>query len=100
MPVNSAFLRIPAQSQLTEGLNLAALPTPMAKQAFAVHLLTLKRGDVHELRWKQLQVPFESDSLAHLPAVLDGLDATEEELTARQRAAAQPVVCLYELIPE
>jgi len=89
-----------SREQLAAGLNLAGLATPMAKQSFGVHLLTLKRGEVHELRWKQLQVPFESDNLARLPAVLEGLDAMEEELAARQRAAAQPVVCLYELIPE
>jgi hypothetical protein len=32
--------------------------------------------------------------------VLDGLDAIDAELAARQRAAAQPAACYYELIPE
>jgi hypothetical protein len=89
-----------SREQLAEGLNLAGLPTPMAKQALGVHLLTLKRGDVHEMRWKQLQVALHDDNLARLPAVLEGLDAIDEELAARQRAAAQPLACSYELIPE
>jgi hypothetical protein len=72
----------------------------MAKQALGVHLLTLKRGDVHEMRWKQLQVALQNDNLARLPAVLEGLDAMDEELAVRQRAAAQPIACSYELIPE
>jgi lysophospholipase L1-like esterase len=89
-----------SREQLAEGVNLAGLPTPMAKQALGVHLLTLKRGEVHEIRWKQLQVALHDDNLTRLPAVLEGLDTMEEELAVRQRAAAQPVVRSYELIPE
>jgi lysophospholipase L1-like esterase len=88
------------REQLSKGINLAAMPTPMAKQAVGVHVLTLKRGDLHETRWKQLQVGLEADNLTRLPAVLEGLDAMEEELDVRQRSAAQPVACAYELIPE
>ncbi len=88
------------REQLAKGINLAALATPMAKQAAAVHALTLKRGDLHETRWKQLQVGLESDGLAALPATLAGLDAIDEELVARQRAASQPVARFYELSPE
>jgi len=88
------------REKLAEGLNLAALATPMAKQALGVHILTLKRGEVHEMRWKQLQVALESDNLTRLPAVLEGLDGIEEELAVRQRAAAQPAAHAYELIPE
>ena len=88
------------REQLSKGINLAAMPTPMAKQAVGVHVLTLKRGDLHETRWKQLQVGLEADNLTRLPAVLEGLDAMEEELAVRQRSAAQPVACAYELIPE
>ena len=89
-----------SREQLEQGLNLAGLPTPMAKQALGVHLLTLKRGDVHEMRWKQLQVALHDDNPTRLPAVLEGLDAMDEELAVRRKAAAQPVACSYELIPE
>jgi lysophospholipase L1-like esterase len=89
-----------SREQLSKGLNLAGMPTPMAKRAVGVHLLTLKRGDVHEMRWKQLQVALQDDGLTGLPAVLVGLEGIDEELAARQRAAAQPVACAYELVPE
>jgi lysophospholipase L1-like esterase len=87
------------REQLTEGINLAALATPMAKQAVRVHVLTLKRGEVHEFRWKQLQVPMQDDKLTRLAPALESLDALADEITAAQKAAAQPVLCAYELIP-
>ena len=89
-----------SREQLEQGVNLAGLPTPMARQSLRVHLLTMQKGDVHETRWKQLQVGLHDDNLARLSAALEGLDAFEEELAAQQRAAAQPVACSYELIPE
>jgi len=88
------------REQLAEGVNLAALQTPMSKQTLRVHILTLKRGDIHEFRWKQMQVPLMEDNLTRLPGALDTLDSLENEIAARQRAAAQPVPCAYELIPE
>jgi hypothetical protein len=89
-----------SREQLEQGVNLAGLPTPMARQSLRVHLLTMQKGDVHETRWKQLQVGLHDDNLARLSAALEGLDAVEEELAAQQRSAAQPVACSYELIPE
>ena len=100
LQINGSVAGSFSREQLEQGLNLAGLPTPMAKQSIGVHQLTLKRGDVHEMRWKQLQVALHDDNLTRLPAVLEGLDAMDEELAVRQRAAAQPAACLYELIPE
>jgi hypothetical protein len=100
LKINGSVIASFSREQFAEGINLAGLPTPMAKQSLGVHLLTLKRSDVHETRWKQLQVGLHDDNLSRLPAGLEGLDAVEEELAARQRAAAQPVACSYELIPE
>ena len=88
------------REQLAEGVNLAALTTPMSKQTLRVHILTLKRGEIHEFRWKQMQVPLMEDNLTRLPGALDTLDSLENEIAARQRAAAHPVPCAYELIPE
>jgi hypothetical protein len=100
LKINGSVIASFSREQFAEGINLAGLPTPMAKQSLGVHLLTLKRSDVHETRWKQLQAGLHDDNLSRLPAGLEGLDAVEEELAARQRAAAQPVACSYELIPE
>jgi lysophospholipase L1-like esterase len=83
--------------QLSQGINLAALPTPMVKQAAAVHALTLKHNEIHFRRWRQIQVPFEKDDLPSMPKALAGLDALEQDVIKLQRAAAQPKPHRYEL---
>ena len=84
-------------TQLESGINLAMLPTPMAKQATSVHALTLQHTGIHQTRWRQIQVPLvATPTTAEAIAVLDKLDA---ELIAKQRAAAQPVEHRYELKP-
>ena len=87
-------------AQLASGLNLAELPTPMAKQAASVHALTVKRSNVHNTRWRSIQVPLQDESLPRIASVMKSLDALTAELAGKQRAAAQPAACAYELIPE
>lgn len=100
LKINNGTVGSFRREELGKGINLAALPTPMAAQAAAVHQLTMRRSDVDELRWRQVQMPFKDDNILRLPTVLDNLDALDAELAARQRAAAQPAACYYELIPE
>ena len=50
--------------QLAQGINLAELPTPMARQAAEVHALTLRHNNIHAARWRQIQVPLEKRQLA------------------------------------
>jgi lysophospholipase L1-like esterase len=88
------------KQQLEEGINLAMLPTPMAKQAMAVHDLTLKHNNIHFARWRQVQVPLQNDHAPHFEAALDVLDRLEDDLINQQRAAAQPKTRVFELIPE
>jgi hypothetical protein len=52
------------------------------------------------LRWRQLQMAFRNDNLPRVPTIIENLDALDEDLAVRQRAAAQPAACYYELIPE
>jgi lysophospholipase L1-like esterase len=86
--------------QLASGINLASLPTPMARQAAEVHMLTLRHNNIHATRWRQVQVPMEKDNTAHLLKALDALDELEADLVKEQRAAAQPKPRLYEVVPE
>lgn len=88
------------KEQLAEGINLAMLPTPMARQAAAVHALTGKRTRVHWARWRTLQVPLDDDHFTGMQAALDALDRLDREIAARQRSAAQPKSHHYELIPQ
>lgn len=85
--------------QLAEGINLAVLATPMAKQAAGVHALTLKHNNIHFARWRQMQVPLADDRLAHKQAALAAVDKLEDDVVAQQRAAAQPKPRRYELGP-
>jgi lysophospholipase L1-like esterase len=82
---------------LAEGVNLATLPTPMARQAAAVHALTLKHNNIHFTRWRQIQLPLENDSLVQTPVALGALDSLESELFHQQRATAQPKPRRFEL---
>ena len=87
-------------AQLGAGVNLAMLPTPMARQAANVHQLTLKRTAVRNTKWRNLQVPFEKDSFTRTRAAVEALDALEAEIAAQQRAAAVPRARRFELLPE
>jgi lysophospholipase L1-like esterase len=86
-----------SKEALREGINLATLPTAMARQAAEVHALTLKHNNIHFVRWRQVQVPLENDALVQEPLVLGALDSLESELLQRQRSAAQPKIHRYEL---
>ncbi len=86
--------------QLASGINLAGLPTPMARQAAEVHALTLRHNNLHAARWRQVQVPMGKDSAPHLLKALDALDELEADVIREQRAAAQPLPRRYEIVPE
>jgi len=86
--------------QLAGGVNLALLPTPMAKQAAEVHQLTLQHNNIHFTRWRMIEVPLQGQSYSHIRNATGGLDALEVDVVAAQRAAAQPKAHHYELTPQ
>ena len=88
------------KEQLEEGINLATLPTPMAKQAAKVHDLTRKHNDIHFARWRDVQISLKDYKLAGEPAAVDALDKLEEQIVQVQRATAKPIPRHYELTPE
>jgi lysophospholipase L1-like esterase len=88
------------KEQLEEGINLATLPTPMAKQAAKVHDLTLKHNDIHFARWRDVQISLKDYKLAAEPAVVEALNKLEEQIVQVQRATAKPLLRHYELKPE
>jgi lysophospholipase L1-like esterase len=87
-----------SEAELAQGINLATLDTPMEKQAATVRDLTTKRIDVHQVRWRTLQVPMTPLDLLHLDEAMKGLDTLDAELTAKQREAAQPLPHDFELV--
>jgi hypothetical protein len=90
------------KEEFAKGVNLATLPTPMAKQAAAVHDLTLRHNVVHFARWRQVEVNLQTVTVdpAHLKTAADALDALEADVVQQQRAAAQPKSHRYELAAE
>ena len=88
------------KAQLAEGINLASLPTPMMAQALRVHDLTIKHNDVHNARWREVQVPLDGFYLRTVQPATDALDKLEAELVVRQRATAQPQTRRFRLVPE
>jgi hypothetical protein len=88
------------REKLSEGVNLAGLDTPMARQAMAVHHLTLRHNNVHFERWRTVQVPNEGDKYPALAKAIEGLDALEADVVNDQRAKAKPVPHRFELVPQ
>jgi hypothetical protein len=88
------------KQQLTEGVNLATISTPMAKQAAVVHDLTLRHGAVHFARWRLVQLNLRNIQAAHTQAASDALDVLEQEVIQEQREAAHPKPHHYELVAE
>src|SRR5437867_9647370 len=93
-----------SREQLAEGINLATLPTPMAKQAAEVHKLTLHHNNIHFQRWRQIQVPFAEDKTPRVQKaaqdLMAALDEEEVDVVKKQRAAAQPRRHQFQLAPK
>ena len=87
-----------SEKELAAGVNLALLDTPMARQAVEVRDLTIRRIDVHQQRWRSLQVPLEKYNLEGFERSLKDMDALDAELAARQHTAAQPRAHSFELV--
>jgi lysophospholipase L1-like esterase len=87
------------KDQLAAGVNLAEHPTPMSRQAAAVHRLTLRHNDIHFQRWRTLQAPLEGRGYPNLARAIEGLDALESDMIAEQREEARPVPHRFELAP-
>jgi len=87
-----------SEKELAEGVNLAVLDTPMTRQAVEVRDLTVRRIDIHQQRWRAVQVPLEKLSLENLDRSLKDLDSLDAELAMRQHAAAQPRPHAFQLV--
>lgn len=88
------------KDQLEEGINLATLPTPMAKQAAKVHDLTLKHNDIHFARWRDVQITLQAYRFTGEQPAVDALDKLENQIVLEQRATAKPQLRHFELTPE
>jgi lysophospholipase L1-like esterase len=88
-----------SKEQLSQGINLATLATPMMKQASAVHSLTLKHNLVHFDRWRHVQLALD-EVTPDTERAMAAMDQVEQNLIKQQRATAQPKPHRYELAPK
>jgi lysophospholipase L1-like esterase len=79
-------------------VNLAQFNTPMMQQAMKVHELTRKHADLHNTRWRNIQVPLAADYIPGTDEALALLDKLDAEVVNAQHKAAQPVEHTYELV--
>jgi lysophospholipase L1-like esterase len=87
--------------ELSEGINLAEKSTPMARQAAAVLDLTRKHTNLHQTRWRQIQVPLQDQiSALGMAKVLEAMDEEEAKVVRKQHEAAQPKPHRFELAPQ
>lgn len=107
LTANRYMLRIDGQAvgtfskeELGQGINLAMLPTPMAKQAADVHYLTRLHNDIHFTKWRSVHVPHQDNLTAYYKKTMDALDRADADLVKQQRTAAQPKARRFELKPE
>lgn len=87
------------EKELADGVNLALVKTPMWAQAMRVHQLTLRRANLHNTRWRSVQVPLEEVELPAVPGAITALDEVAEEIRQNQREEARPVAHRFELKP-
>jgi lysophospholipase L1-like esterase len=96
-------LRIDGQSigtftndQLTNGINLALLKTPMTDQAMSVYQLTSEHGDLHYDRWRHIEVPL--GTMPDAAPAMSALDLLESKVVEKQQQLAQSIAHNFELV--
>ena len=82
--------------QLSNGVDLALLKTPMTDQAMTVYTLITQHGDLHNDRWRHVAVPFAA--LSDEPAAISAIDALESQVVEKEEQAAVPVAHQFDLV--
>ncbi|MBV9081805.1 MAG: SGNH/GDSL hydrolase family protein [Acidobacteriaceae bacterium] len=99
LTIDGEFVGQWTNNELAHGVNLAVLETPMEMQAAEVRDLTSRHIDIHQFRWRTLQVPLQDSDVEHLDSTLKALDAVEADVVRLQRAAAQPRPHVFQIVP-
>ena len=85
--------------ELGRGVNLAILDTPMTKQAKQVYDLTVSHCDIHNQRWRTIQVPLTDYNLPQVEPAMQAADNLEGAVLAKRREAGQPKAHNFEVVP-
>ncbi len=85
--------------ELARGVNLALFETPMTKQAKEVFDLTVSHCDVHNNRWRSVQVPLAGYDFPAAQPAMQSFDALEQAILTKRHEVAQPRPHKFELAP-
>ena len=84
--------------ELATGVNLAILETPMTEQAKEVYDLTVSHCNIHNERWRTIQVPLANDNLAETAPAMEAADALEAAVIRKRQEAVQPKPHHFEIV--
>ncbi len=84
--------------ELARGVNLAILKTPMTEQAKQVYDLTVSHCDVHNERWRTIQVPLAKYDLPQSEPAMTAADTLEQAIIEKRHTAAQPTAHHFEVV--
>ena len=85
--------------ELGRGVNLAILETPMSKQAKQVYDLTVSHCDIHNQRWRTIQVPLASYNLPQTEPAMQAADSLEQAVIGKRHEIGQPKAHNFEVVP-
>lgn len=77
--------------QLSAGINLAELNTPMMKQAATVANWTARRQFIRQTNWRSILVATDGLGLSQRDQAIRALERLESDIVDHQRQAAKPV---------
>lgn len=84
--------------ELAAGVNLAILKTPMTEQADEVYELTVSHCNIHNQRWRTIQVPLAKYDLTESAPAMQAADALEAAVIRKRREAVQPKSHHFEIV--
>ncbi|WP_446743322.1 SGNH/GDSL hydrolase family protein [Silvibacterium acidisoli] len=106
MPGGTYSLRIDGTSvgafnndQLAEGINLAVLKTPATEQAMKVFQLAKSHEEIHNDRWRHIDVPLADYNFAQAAPASTALDQLDDAIAKKMREVAAPAPHKFELLP-
>ena len=98
LQIDGQQVKVLTADELAKGVNLATLPTPMWKQARAVQDLVEKRSEIHNIRWRSIEVPLADYKFGQGAPAMAALDSLDEEMAKRIQVASQPKPHHFELV--
>jgi lysophospholipase L1-like esterase len=84
--------------ELSAGVNLALLNTPMTEQAKEVYDLTVSHCNIHNERWRTIQVPLAKDNLPETAPAMSAADALEAAVIRKRQEVVQPKPHHFEIV--